>query len=237
MRKYLLLAIISLGMMNAYAQKFNGGINGGMSLSWLGTNSKKVKTDGVTFGFTYGVYGDYNLGENFAFSMGLNVLGTGGGLEYKENGTLLTTEDDKFLLKKGAKVSYNLRYLEVPLSIKGKTREIGYITYFAKAGLTPMVRVRARADIDNVNSIQLSPSNKPAYDQEDLESLNINKDINLFSLGYHIGLGAEYSLGGSTALIGELIYTGIFTDITKNNDLNDHHITLNAFAIKIGVKF
>jgi len=82
--------------------------------------------------------------------------------------------------------------------LKGKTQEIGYITYFAKLGVNPSVALKTRADIDG--DVTGAPG-------KDLKDLNIKDNINPLSMGWHVGGGIEYSLGGTTSLIAELIFS------------------------------
>jgi opacity protein-like surface antigen len=63
---------------------------------------------------------------------------------------------------------------------------------------------------------------------------NISDEINLFNMGYHFGAGAEYSLGGNTAVVFGITYSNGFSDITKNT--NDK-ITTSSFAIRLGLLF
>jgi hypothetical protein len=72
-------------------------------------------------------------------------------------------------------------------------------------------------------------SEDASFDKED-----IRESINLFNLGYHAGLGVEYTLGGSTALIGGLRWSSGLTDVTDNDRAN---IKTNAISIHLGILF
>jgi len=104
--------------------------------------------------------------------------------------------------------------------LKFKTKEIGYLTYFAHLGLTTQMNIKATGTSSDANS--------------SLADDNISDEINFFNLGYHIGAGAEYSIGGNTALVFGLMYTNGFTDITSSSD---DKITTAGIALRLGILF
>ncbi len=235
MKKIILFSLAIATFTQLSAQKVGGGIEGGMSYSWLATDSKKATTDGGRLGFVYGLFMDINLTDNFAFSTGVNLIENGGVLKYSQM-IKLQTNDGLYQLDSTATVFYKLRYLELPLSIKGKTKEIGYITYFGKAGLSPMISIRSRADVSDTEVKNIDNNNAIV---DDLENLNIKDEINIFNIGFHLGAGIEYSLGGSTAVIVEFQYHNNFLDMTKDNSEqnNTSSITSSLLQLKAGIKF
>ncbi len=235
MKKIILFSLAIATFTQLSAQKVGGGIEGGMSYSWLATDSKKATTDGGRLGFVYGLFMDINLTDNFAFSTGVNVIENGGVLKYSQM-IKLQTNDGLYQLDSTATVFYKLRYLELPLSIKGKTKEIGYITYFGKAGLSPMISIRSRADVSDTEVKNIDNNNAIV---DDLENLNIKDEINIFNFGLHLGAGIEYSLGGSTAVIVEVQFHNNFLDMTKDNSEqnNTSSITSSLLQLKAGIKF
>lgn len=233
MKKFFLAILVFVMVGQLSAQKFGGGIEGGFVYSWLGTDSKKASPESGRFSFTYGAFLDINIAENFAFSTGFNIDQVGGSIRYDENINLNWDKKDYSILP-DAKVTYKIQYLELPITIKGKTKEIGYITYFGKIGINPMIAVKSRADIDGT-----------VYDGSTLVSdktdLNIKENINMFNIGWHLGGGIEYSLGGTTSIIAELQYTNNFLSFTNKNVTvptgNSVDITVSMITLKAGIKF
>ena len=67
---------------------------------------------------------------------------------------------------------------------------------------------------------------------------NITEELNMFNLGYHLSAGAEYSLGGRTALVFGLSYENNFLDITKDNEGQPvDRVKHNILHFKLGVNF
>ncbi len=160
---------------------------------------------------------DLYFTENYAFSTGLSILGTGGDLHY------LDSLDFRFgggrdTLPAGSTVKYKLQYLTIPFSLKLKSNEIGYSRFFAHLGLNAHINTRATADV-NYN---------------DIKGEDINDEIQFFMMSYFIGAGLEYSLGGNTALIGGIYFTSGILDVMKTEDYRAH---VGSISLRVGVKF
>jgi hypothetical protein len=65
---------------------------------------------------------------------------------------------------------------------------------------------------------------------------NIDYEVKVFDLGYHLGGGIEYSLGGRNALMFGLIFNNGFVDITKKEHFDDKAI-LNRLTFEFGFIF
>ena len=237
MKKLLLTLSIAILIIPASAQKFSGGFEGGFIYSWLNTNSKNATTVNGRLNFTYGAFLDKNLSDVFTLTTGINSNYLGGAVRYKDPITL-NWDDKDYNISKDAKITYKIQQLEIPISIKGKTQEIGYITYFGRLGMSPAIVIKSRADIEGT---VMDPENKLVTDEEDLVDLNIKKNINPFNIGWHVGGGIEYSLGGSTSVIAELMFSQNFLSMTKDNitEPTDNSVKLtNSFVVlKAGIKF
>ncbi len=233
MKKILFYVFAFALISQASAQKFGGGLEIGTMYSWLNTDSKHASAESGRLGFTYGAFLDMNLSENFAFSTGLNMNYTGGAIKYNEN-INLNWDNKTYDIAENSTVDYKIQYLELPISIKGKTQEIGYITYFARLGVNPSIAVKSRADIDGTVMDGTTTVT-------DLSDLNIKDNISLFNVGWHVGGGLEYSLGGTTSVIGELTYSHNFLSMTNDNITkptgNTVNVTNSLITIKVGIKF
>ena len=71
-----------------------------------------------------------------------------------------------------------------------------------------------------------------------MEGENVESELKLFNLGYHITGGIEYSLGGDTALGFGLGYENNFLDSTSGSgDQPDDRVKQNFLRFKIGIIF
>ncbi|MBU0766137.1 MAG: PorT family protein, partial [Bacteroidetes bacterium] len=209
-------------------QKIRKNRNKGLAWRLAGLSVVNVEEkDGVRFGYNIGLIGDLKLGDNFAFSVGLLYNSYGGNVKYLDMIRKFETEDETYdSIAANSSITYKMQYIEIPVSLKGKTNEIGYITYFLKAGISPQIRYRAKAEVLN-----------------NTDEILDGKVAPFFSFGVHIGGGIEYSLGGNTKLLVEALYTTGLTDIEKVDiGLNsatekNEKIVLNHFSIRVGILF
>ncbi|MDD4150438.1 MAG: porin family protein [Bacteroidales bacterium] len=231
-----IFALILTG--NIFAQKVSGGLFVGPTMSWMSTDSKIIDLDGMKLGYNFGALLDFNITDNFAISTGIQFNKLGGNISFI-NGALNVTPEQSTVydtLRPGSSIKYNLNYLAIPFGFKGKTNEIGYLTYFLKAGVTPLINIKALGTID---AMQMDNTVKTE------EDVLLNKEIALFNIGWHIGGGAEYVLAGNTRLIFELLYTGGLlnvnrTDVFLNANMNETarpKVILNDIHLKVGILF
>ncbi|MFH2143281.1 MAG: porin family protein [Bacteroidota bacterium] len=233
MKKSAIAIILIIFFTYSYGQKFSGGFAISPILSWMKPPiTKNIETESMKFGFGFGVTGDYNLTDNFAFSSGININNFGGKLKFLDSIPEFTVDkgsyDSSYVFSPNAVVLYKMQYVEIPFSLKGKTNEIGYMTYFMKAGLNPMIRWQTKADVTQGN----------------ISNESIMKEVSGFAVGYSLAGGFEYSFGGNTKLLVELIYLNGLTDITKTKTYsasskqeNNEKIILNYIALKCGILF
>ncbi len=219
MRRTILLVvflIIGAGAMLAQGVRF--GIIASPEISWMGADIKSIDNSGTRLGFNAGMTMENYFAENYAFVTGISICGEGGKLTYTQDSLAYNVHNDQIRIPAGSKVSYKLQYVEIPVGLKFKSNEIGYVTFFAKLGFTGQVNIKARATDSHKN----------------LENDNISEEINLFNLGYHFGGGIEYSLGANTALVAGITYTNGFLDVTSRSK---DKVTLNKVALHLGIMF
>jgi opacity protein-like surface antigen len=184
------------------------------------------------------------MSDNFAFSTGINYNSVGGTVKYDT--TIVLNWDDtdyKIVETKDAtpEVLFKVSYLGIPISIKGKTKEIGYITYFGRLGVEPTFAIGSKADIVQGNIYLKDDASNAKLYNKDKTDLNIS-NINVFNIGWQVGGGIEYSLGGSTALIVEVLYSSNFismvkNEVTENYNKTDINVKNSMISLKAGIKF
>ena len=185
--------------------------------AWFGSDENYIQNSGSVFLAQYGLQMDRYFDENYAFTLGFGVNNLGGNLFFSDS-TSFISKGDTLWFEPGQTVKMKLQYLDIPLGLKLKTEELGYLTFFLQLGFNPMINIGA-----------LATSDDGTYDNE-----NIRESVHVFNLGYHAGLGIEYRVGGSTALIGGVRWTSGLTDLTSNDDAT---ITTKAISIHLGVLF
>jgi opacity protein-like surface antigen len=207
--------------MNAQSeQKFHFGLKAAPSLAWITTDTKGFESSGTKLGFSYGLITEFNFTPNYAFATGVDITYRGGNSKYsfKANDSTTTNIEEK----------YNLQYVEIPLTLKLKTNEIGYLTYFLQFGVAPGFNIRAKSD----RKITTQTGSNISTESED--NVDIKDDINNFNLSMIIAGGLEYTLSGSTVLLAGITFNNGFLDI-----LDDSAIKANSdyLALTVGVLF
>ncbi len=226
MKKYLLPGLILLLLVPQVFSQNNPGFRFGLkaspTIAWMRPETRGYVQDGVKVGYTYGFISDISLGEFYAFSTGLSINTVGGKLNYPEQ---ISTTQEVALSR-----NYGLTYLEIPLTIKMHTQEIGYITYFGQFGLGAGVNLRSKGE----DSYTLG-GNAITIELDDIKS-----DTRLLRGSLIVGLGVEYSLGGRTSLLGGITFNNGFTNVLKGTNpvLNRKPSAINNFLeLNLGIMF
>jgi len=215
MKKYLFILILfcftsSLSAQNQYAFT----VFGEPQVSWMSPDSKDVESDGSQICFNAGFNFDNFFAERYAYSTGISINNIKGKLHYKDS-KMISAKDTTYNIT-DAVVNYNLQYLDIPLGLKFKTIEIGYTSFFTHLGLNAALNIKSNADL---------PGSK---------DVNVSEEVNWYNLSYYIGAGIEYSIGGSTALVGGITYKNGFLDVTKNNN---NKVTIGNVSLRLGILF
>lgn len=215
----ILLLIILTG--NSFSQGVRFGMFINPSINWMKPDIKEVKNEGIFTGVNIGITMNNYFTNNYAFSTGISINNTGGKVSYVDS-TILQLTNRTDTLYPGNILTYKLQYITIPLGLKFKSDEIGYITFFAKAGIDPMINIKATGQTDD----------------KKIDSESLDEEINLFNLGYHIGIGMQYSLGGQTAIQFGLNYQNGILDATTNNTSRvSDKLTINNVSLHCGIIF
>jgi opacity protein-like surface antigen len=206
--------------------KLHFGLKGAPSLAWYRSDSKNPKTDGSKFGFTYGLVTEFNFAQNYAFATGLDVTYRGGKL--KESSTVTFTDST---ITTSSSIKNTIQYIEIPITLKLKTNEIGYLTYFLQAGISPGYKIRARESFET--AIQVTKNGTITNFSEEDSDVDIMKQINNFNLSMIVGGGIEYTLSGSTVMLAGLQFNNGFLDVIDG----DPKVNSNFMALTIAILF
>ncbi len=220
MKKYLIILtlLISVGQ-SLYSQNTKFTVFVDPKFSWMTPDLKNVDSDGSKLGVNIGLNVDKFFAPNYAFMTGISIDNTGGLLKYDlVDGKPIKTNGGIDTVPSGSTLEYKLQYINIPFGLKLKTNEIGYFTFFTHLGINAGVNIKATGEVEGY----------------ELENDNISDEIKLFNLGYYIGLGTEYSIGGNTAIVLGLTYTNGFVDITTDSN---NKVTNSNIAIRIGILF
>ena len=241
--KKIALAICFMSFLvgNAISQgDFRFGIQASPSFSWMGTDDNTINSNGTNLGLRLGMVGEYYFAENYAFTGGLNfAFNQGGTLRHDTGGNFWTKSElsnpdfnnSETALPDGVNLKYSIQFVEIPIGLKMRTQEFGYLRYYAELPIfTIGIKTQAVGDITGTDVMT--------------EKENIKSDVNPLNVSWGLGGGIEYTINSSTSLIGGVYYNQGFLDLTTDqgavkNDgtAEDSKGTARNITIRIGVLF
>jgi hypothetical protein len=213
------LSVVSLSGLMGQNIKF--GVFADPLICWFSSDMKLTVNEGSRAGFNFGVTFNKYFDKNYSFSTGISLMNSGGNLHNTDT-IVMVFNNYTTKVNPGEVVSYRIQYINIPLGLKFESNQIGYVTFFTDIGLDPKFMIGGKVDI---------PS-------QSISKETATKEINPFTMSYHIMAGINYSLGGNTAFVLGLGYENNFIDITKDieNQPKDR-IRQNIIRFRLGVNF
>ncbi len=201
MKRLVLIPVIFFSMVRMiHAQKAELGLQFSPALAWMKPSEKEWKNDGMRFGFRYGVNVDLMFSDHYGIGTGILMAHRGGRLTFQDT----------------LKIRFRFQYLDVPVVLKMRTGEIGYMRYYGIFGMTPGFRLSAKAQ---------NSSGGLTY-----EEVDIKDDIRLTNISLTIGLGIQYILSGNTRLVAGIEFNNGFSDLLKDDNVKATHSNLHLVA-------
>jgi hypothetical protein len=222
-------------------RKFRLGLHFSPSLSWFTVNSGGYSKDGSKIGFAYGLSTEFYLAKNYLFSTGVSLNSVGGKIKYQGvydvSGVILPSE---------VKQSIKINYVDIPLTIKLKTNQIGYMSYYGNFGVNMGLRYQSKSDYEYTD-----------FDNVKKSDVNTSSDMKFMNINLVVGGGFEYNLSGNTNFMVGLTYNNGFVNVldsktyvldangkaTINNEGKAERsdksasANLNFFTLNLGVYF
>jgi hypothetical protein len=130
----------------------------------------------------------------------------------------LSNVNNSVYLLQDRKIKAN--YINIPIALKMKTKEIGYLTYFGQFGANIGINTKSRAT-DEAFKLNTT-SSTTTYTAATNEKLEMTEGSQLMRLGLQIGGGAEYNFSGSTSLLLGITYNHYFTNALRNEKNEDY---------------
>lgn len=220
-------------------EEFRFGLKGQLNAAWLTRTSNKLENDGVKLGLAYGVMGDYYFTDNYGIS-GEILLSTVRSQFNLISNHFFVADNNKTPVT-NLNYEYRVQYLELPISMKFRTKEIGNLVYWGNFGFSPGFALNARATItgDDIPQFILdqAPTDFKVNDKEGDNYTLEGFDDKVFLLRFPliIGGGVEYKMAGNTSLQGGVRLANTFTDMFVKDKTND--AKNNYVALSIGVLF
>ena len=229
MKKSILILLFWTLVLNSFAQssKWKIGLRFDPNITWYKPEKDIINT-GAKMRFGFGLAIDKMFTDNYAFGTGFNVVRIGGGLKYfqesKAKPAGVADPADTLVLIVDKSRTYDMQFFEVPLTLKLRTNEIGYITYWAQMGIGLGVRIKATAD--DQNEVLKRKQGDTFVDDNttkagEVADIDIKENINALRLGFIVAGGIEYNLSGNTSLVAGVGYNNGLNNILKSQAVAD----------------
>ncbi len=235
-------------------QKIRFGLKGFSSIGWLSPENERSLTRGkLGLGFGWGLNTEFYMNKTTSFRTGFSLSTYSAGLEYNDNektsnqaykDTYYVINNAEFQLWENDSIipngnlfklnyrKYNLSYLNIPLILKLKTKEIGYITYFGEFGGTIGLKTKANVEDTQIGVLPDTINENISFVTQGNESVptndfNFNDVSQPLRAGLCLGAGAEYNFSGSTALFFQLNWNYFMTNMMKKQEKDNYLRTFN----------
>lgn len=219
--------------------KFQFGMKASPGLCWLKSGTKNTDADGSLLRASYGFIINYKLTDNYYFATGINASYKGGKLDRVFDPVTTTVNTYDSTVSVESFMDLRTAYVELPLTMLMKTKEIGYVKYFLQVGIAPGINLRSHYDETTQTKTESPFTN--TTEEVTLTDEDIAEDINLFNLSMQIGGGIEYNLSGSTSLTAGLSFSNGLTKINdkkaQNDVLDGSKLFSNLLSLDIGILF
>ena len=231
-------------------KKHRFGVKIAPGISFLRIGKTGQERDGLDYSFGYGLQYEYGFSEYFSISTGFLMNSFRGDVTFTENNPVFFVFNEtvsgnniEITTEQIYGRQYTFKAVDIPIALKLRTAEIGYLTYFAEFGTTVSVIYDSYS---SKNEVSLSSGDTKSFLSADNEKID-TEDVNLFKLGLNLGLGVEYNLVGNTSLLVGLNWINGFTNVLKKksneifykssgNQLNQI-VKADYVALSIGVQF
>ncbi|MEZ4886567.1 MAG: porin family protein [Chitinophagales bacterium] len=192
------------------AQNWRFGLTLAPTTNWLTNENKDIETSSK-LSLGYGLIADYQFDERYAVSTGFF---------FNKAAAKFTPEPPT--IGDTSEISLKVQYVEIPLTLKLKTNEFGYLTYFAQVGLTPGLALNSRYDQEISGG-------------EDIVNEKAKKFVNNINLSATIGGGLEYSISETTSLFAGLFFQNGLLNVIEDND--GDRMSFGSLSLRLGIFF
>ena len=233
--KNLLLLLIVLGIgSHAFAQdqavgpntrkKFKIGFNLSPAVDFFQPNTDGVDLDQAKMKFGYGMMGEYAFTNNYAIGFGLEHKMGGASLDFGADADVRYVDQGDKKEYRLLTRTYRYDYVNLPITLKLMTNEIGYFTYFGQFGVDISVLASSKAK-DNRQSLETNVTDTAtggivetfaaAGETDFVGRYNQSMFINV---KLRIGAGFEWNFSGNTSLVVSVSYHNGFIDLMRDPD-------------------
>jgi len=228
--KILFITVLMIFALQSQAQvkPFRFGVKLSPNLGWISPDTEGYENDGVRMGFSWGFLADITLTENYFVKTGFSIDYLNAKLSYPHE--IIETVPDIDTLSGTMNRKYNLRYLEIPLTLKMRTNKFGKIAFYGEIGFGTAFNLKAKSD-DTFN-----------YGTGELEKEeDIKDEISFIRESLIVGAGIEYFIDESTSIVTSINFSSGLTNVLNGETSLDASVKqrgqLSYLQLNVGIMF
>jgi hypothetical protein len=214
------------------------GIRVAPQLTWSKPDNKVTSASGSRVNAAYGIMLDYYFTDNYALGteFSLQTFGTNMSIDQSRFNSI-SSQGCPYPSNDNLVFNYKLGTIQVPIILKMRTKEIGYVRYYAEFGVSNNFLTRAKADVSMGNTFEKTKVNINEPDTEDefrLAPNDYDTRVSSYRAGLIVGAGIQYNIFGNSMLVVGLRFDNGFTNMVKDDRLKT---AINYLALNVGVLF
>lgn len=208
-------------------------------LTWMKAKTNDVQGDGMGLAFSFGLMGDVRMADNYFFTPEFLVTSMTNRVRLRPD-SVYTLEKDPTGRYKNISYKYSLKYIEIPLTFKFRTKESNGMRYWGQFGVAPGFIISNHATVLTTpdGSAKNFPTDErfiPNSAEEDrLDFVGFRDDISFLRASMILGAGIEINLSENTSFYSGLRFNNGFTDILREEK---SRMSNNILGIEIGLFF
>ena len=226
--------------------KLRFGLMGFSSVGWLAPeNDIIIKRANPGIGFGWGLNTEIFINKTTSFRTGISLSTFKASLYYNDNELTSNSDFDKTYyvvnkrefqqwpddntnlpdgeIRQLTTRKYKLSYVNIPLMLKLKTKEIGYLTYFGEFG--GIVGFKTKAKVEDKYLEVDTLTYEPLSDSEEKNTTSdydLQNGTQLIRAGLCVGAGVEYNFSGSTSLFFQVNWNYFMTNMMRKKEKDDY---------------
>jgi len=215
------------------------------NFAWTRIMEGPMENNGLGLGFSYGLMGDINIANNPNYWLSTEFIVTSTPSKIYTNDTLWS--DKNGVIHRNTNFNYNLQYIQVPITLKLKTNEIGKFKYWGQFGVSPAFLMQQKLKTASTPSIygNGTQSHNPNLDANDKYDFKgdagsftgngvFQDDVRKARMSLIIGAGIETKISGKTMFSAGLRFDNAFSDVFTDDAVDGRN---NFLGIQLGVFF
>ena len=214
---------------------FRFGFRVSPNISWVKSLSEEIVPKGLGLGFSYGLMGDIRIRDNYALATEITITSLASKLGHTD--TLVYFTQGVNQRYTGVEFAYRLQYLQLPVSLRLRTNEIGKFFWWGQFGIAPGVLLsnglRTVSDPEYISGTYAPNATERDFNGDNGRGV-FKDNVSFIRIPMLLGFGIEHRMNGNTMLNVGLRFDNGVTDFLRDKKARARN---NFMALQVGIFF